>query len=198
MMGVIRRGKANRHFPMLHQRERSLRGLRGGPHCARDAKESKRRIFSRVRVRRLWCTGHVLILKRRRLTSALDSSCDTLRQVHHLGQRGPASAFAAISRIGKTNETLVSEVDRVMLGGAPCLHRRERHAHVGQESHAAGLLKKPIEPAALQPLALPHLPRSSDSRTSRTLRARVAGVKGFCRNSDSRNPPSAAATWWSV
>src|ERR1022692_5128058 len=37
---------------------------------------------------------------------------------------------------------------RVVSGRTQGLHGRDRHAHVGQKSHAAGLLKKPISSLA--------------------------------------------------
>lgn len=46
--------------------------------------------------------------------------------------------------VGKTNETFIAKVDRVVICASQSFHGRERHAHIGQESHAAGLLKKPI------------------------------------------------------
>ena len=55
-----------------------------------------------------------------------------------------ATAFASDQRVGRTYETFVAEVNSVVISPSQRLHGRERHAHVGKESHAAGLLKKPI------------------------------------------------------
>ena len=46
--------------------------------------------------------------------------------------------------IGKTDESFVAEMDRFMISRAQRIYGRERYAHVGQESQAAGLLKNPI------------------------------------------------------
>jgi hypothetical protein len=46
--------------------------------------------------------------------------------------------------IGKSNETFFAEVHRAVSGRAQGFHGRDGHAHAGQKSHAAGLLKKPV------------------------------------------------------
>ncbi len=55
-----------------------------------------------------------------------------------------SNSFRRDLRIGQTNQAFVAEMNGIVISRAQRLDCRERHAHVGQESHAAGLLKNPI------------------------------------------------------
>ena len=55
-----------------------------------------------------------------------------------------ATAFAAICGSGRQIRPSSWTMDDVVTGPAQRFHGRERHAQVGEESHAALLLKRPI------------------------------------------------------
>src|SRR4051794_38909558 len=53
-------------------------------------------------------------------------------------------SFRRYLRIRKPDQTFFADIDSIVICDAQRLHSRERDAHVGQESHAAGMLKNLI------------------------------------------------------